>query len=52
MENLNTKAAYKALKLTRTLINISLTIIFIVLLFWGNYNPAAAFALIFYNALH
>ncbi|MGP1404115.1 MAG: hypothetical protein ACTTKY_08170 [Catonella sp.] len=52
MENLNTKAAYKALKLTRILINISLTIIFIVLLFWGNYNPAAAFALIFYNALH
>lgn len=52
MENLNTKAAYKALKLTRNLINISLVVIFLVLLFWGNYNPAAAFAMIFYNALH
>nr|WP_315102299.1 hypothetical protein [uncultured Catonella sp.] len=52
MENLNTKALHKSLKLTRNLINISLTIIFIILLFWGNYNPAAVFAMIFYNALH
>ena len=52
MDNLSTKALYKSLKLTRNLINISFTIIFIVLLFWGNYNPAAAFAMIFYNALH
>lgn len=52
MDNLSTKALYKSLKLTRNLINISFTIIFIVLLFWGNYNPAATFAMIFYNALH
>ena len=52
MHNLNTTILYKSLKLTRNLVNISLSIIFIVLLFGGNYNPAAAFALIFYNALH
>lgn len=52
MKDLNTEASYKSLKLTRGLINISLLIIFMVLLFFGKYNPAAAFALIFYNALH
>ena len=52
MDNYNTKALFKSLKITRNLVNISFTIIFIVLLFWGNYNPAAAFAMIFYNALH
>ena len=45
-------ALYKSLKLTRKLINISFLIIFVVLLFWGNYNPAAVFAMVFYNALH
>ena len=45
-------ALYKSLKLTRKLINISFLIIFAALLFWGNYNPAAVFAMIFYNALH
>ena len=52
MEDKSTLALYKSLKLTRNLINISFFIIFLVLLFWGNYNPAAAFTLIFYNALH
>lgn len=52
MEDKNTLVLFKSLKLTRNLINISFFIIFLVLLFWGNYNPAAAFALIFYNALH
>ena len=49
---IDNKALYKSLKLTRNLTNISFLIIFVVLLFWGNYNPAAAFAMIFYNALH
>lgn len=52
MEDKSMLALYKSLKLTRNLINISFFIIFLVLLFWGNYNPAAAFTLIFYNALH
>ena len=43
MEDKSTLALYKSLKLTRNLINISFFIIFLVLLFWGNYNPAAAF---------
>lgn len=52
MKHTETSTIYHILKLTRKLINISFLIIFIVLLLWGNYNPAAAFALIFYNALH
>ncbi|MGP1612841.1 MAG: hypothetical protein ACTTG8_07085 [Catonella sp.] len=52
MKHINTSPLYQSLKLTRNLINLSFFIIFIVLLFWGNHNPAAAFAMIFYNALH
>lgn len=52
MKHINTTPLYQSLKLTRNLINISFLIIFLILLFWGNYNPAAAFAMIFYNALH
>ena len=52
MKNDNNEVLYKSLKLTRSLTNISFLIIFLVLLFWGNYNPAGAFAMIFYNALH
>ena len=35
---IDNKALYKSLKLTRNLTNISFLIIFVVLLFWGNYN--------------
>lgn len=52
MKHINTTPLYQSLKLTRNLINLSFLIIFLVLLFWGNYNPAAAFAMIFYNALY
>lgn len=52
MKKDNNEVLYKSLKLTRSLTNISFLIIFLVLLFWGNYNPAGAFAMIFYNALH
>lgn len=52
MDNLSTKALYTSLKLTRKLINISFLIIFVVLLIWGNANPAAIFSIIFYNALY
>lgn len=52
MKNDNNEVLYKSLKLTRNLINISFLIIFLILLFGGNYNPAGAFAMIFYNALH
>ena len=52
MKELNSLALHKSLKFTRKFINISFTTIFIVLLIWGNYNPAAAFAMIFYNALY
>ena len=52
MKNDNNEALYKSLKLTRNLTNISFLIIFLILLFWGNYNPAGVFAMIFYNAFH
>ena len=47
MKHINTTPLYQSLKLTRNLINISFLIIFLILLFWGNYNPAAAFAMKF-----
>lgn len=52
MNNKSELALYKALKLSRTAANISFTILLALLLMFGQANPAAVFALIFYNSFY
>lgn len=45
-------ALYLSHKYTRAVINTSFIILFFILLLFGGKNPAAIFALVFYNGLH
>ena len=51
-DSLNELSLFLTSKYSRAAVNISFAVIFVILMLFGGKNPAAAFALFFYNALY